>query len=436
METQVTSGAYGHTLNATQVFSPDGKWIVYDTRNADTHIARTDGIEKVNIETGETVRLYTTENQTLYGPGVGAAAWNPVDNRIVFIHGLVDCNERKPYGFTRRFGALVDADHAGPIFRHAEARRVDGQLLPGTSRGGTHAHSWSGDGQWISFTYNDFLMASLEQSSRGKVRDLRTVGVMISRQPVAVSPENADNFSGTYFTVIAADVTETPAPGSDEIDRAFDECWIGDHGYTDNNGQTHPRAIAFQGNVRAVDGTTVTEVFVADLVDGMVRPGTYPLEGTPTSRQGVPVGWSQRRVTFTTTRKHPGIQGPRVRLRTSPDGSTIYFPMKDDQGIVQLFAVPTVGGDVRQLTQLQYSIQWQFNVSPDGGDISMIAGNRIWIFNLSGGVIEPVTKRHDDATAPVTGALWSPSGKTLVYNRYVPEGDTSFLQIFKVDLLK
>jgi hypothetical protein len=110
--------------------------------------------------------------------------------------------------------------------------------------------------------------------------------------------------------------------------------------------------------------------------------------------------------------------------------------MKDDQGIVQLFAVPTVGGDVRQLTQLQYSIQWQFNVSPDGGDISMIAGNRIWIFNLSGGVIEPVTKRHDDATAPVTGALWSPSGKTLVYNRYVPEGDTSFLQIFKVDLLK
>jgi hypothetical protein len=434
-EIQVTSGSYGHTLNATQVFSPDGKWIVYDTRNEDTHIARTNGIESVNIETGETIRLYTTTNQTVHGPGVGAAAWNPVDNRIIFIHGLVDCDEIKPYGFTRRFGALINADRPGEVFKHAEARRIDDPLLPGSLRGGTHAHSWSGDGQWISFTYNDFLMASLEGSAPGTARDLRTIGVMTPARAVVVSPENADNFSGAFFTTVAAFVTENPTPGSDEIDRAFDECWVGRQGYKDNKGQQRVRAVAFQGNVRTVGGTTVTEVFIADLGEEEIVDGASPIEGTGISRPGVPAGWSQRRLTFTTARKYPGIQGPRMRLRTSPDGSTIYFPMKDDQGIVQLCAVPTVGGEMRQLTQLPGSLQWQFNVSPDGKDISLIAGNRIWIYNLSTGALKPVTDRHEDTTAPATGALWSPSGKTLVYNRYISERDTAFLQIFKTDLL-
>ncbi|MBT1712553.1 DUF3748 domain-containing protein, partial [Fulvivirgaceae bacterium PWU5] len=59
-EQQLTSGKYGHTLNATQVFSPDDQWVVYDTRNDDTHIGRTDGIEMVNVTTGKVVRLYTT----------------------------------------------------------------------------------------------------------------------------------------------------------------------------------------------------------------------------------------------------------------------------------------------------------------------------------------------------------------------------------------
>ena len=36
-EKQLTFLAQGHTLNNLQVFSKDGKWIVYDTGNDDQH---------------------------------------------------------------------------------------------------------------------------------------------------------------------------------------------------------------------------------------------------------------------------------------------------------------------------------------------------------------------------------------------------------------
>src|SRR5687767_15856084 len=67
----LTTGKYGHTLNATQVFSPDNLWVLYDTRNEDSHIQSTSSIEKVNVETGEVVKVYTVEKQTAFGPGVG-----------------------------------------------------------------------------------------------------------------------------------------------------------------------------------------------------------------------------------------------------------------------------------------------------------------------------------------------------------------------------
>ena len=193
--TMITSGKYGHTLNASQVFSPDGKWVVYDTRNDDTHISRTGAIEKVNLETGEVVILYTTENQTIHGPGVGAVAWHPTQAKIIFIHGLLNCDQENPYGFTRRFGGIIDTDKPSGL-RHAEARSINASLIPGALRGGTHAHTWSGDGEWISFTYNDHLMALQQDATAGAVKDLRTIGVMAPLKKVNVPEEDAEEFSG------------------------------------------------------------------------------------------------------------------------------------------------------------------------------------------------------------------------------------------------
>jgi Tol biopolymer transport system component len=452
-EIQLTNGKHGHTLNATQIFSPDGKWLVFDTRNDDTHISRTGSICKLNIATKEIVELYKTKNQSIHGPGVGAAAWNPVNDSIIFIHGLLNCNEEKPYSFTRRFGAIISGNHeAGenaeigvPQSSHngtaAEGRNIQEPLTKGALRGGTHAHTWSADGKWISFTYNDYLIECLEKTSSSERKDLRTIGVMTMVENIHEDHEAgenaeievrqqcpAENFRGSYFAVITAEVTENPKFGSDEIERAFDECWLGKNGYIKEDGSQQARAIAFQGNVRSPDGTLVTEVFIADIPNDITQSfADKPLEGTLNTRPNVPAGFTQRRVTFTTERKHPGLQGPRFRLRSSADGSQIYFLMKDDNDIVQIYSVNSAENTeniitnqpLKQITNFKYSVQSQFNLSPDDKYISVVSNKQIYLVRTQDGSTTSVGERYSEREAPINGIHWSPDGESLIYNRYV-----------------
>jgi hypothetical protein len=467
-EIQLTNGKHGHTLNATQIFSPDGKWLVFDTRNDDTHISRTGSICKLNIATKEIVELYKTKNQSIHGPGVGAAAWNPVNDSIIFIHGLLNCGKEKPYSFTRRFGAIISGNHEagknaeirvlqssqnGTV---AEGRSIQEPFTKGALRGGTHAHTWSADGKWISFTYNDYLMECLEKTSSSERKDLRTIGVMTMVESIYEdheAGENAENFRGTYFAVVAAEVTEKPKFGSDEIERAFDECWLGKNGYIKEDGSQQTRAIAFQGNVRSKDGALVTEVFIADIPNDITQSlAGKPLEGTLDARPNVPAGFTQRRITFTTERKHPGLQGPRFRLRSSADGSLIYFLMKDDNGIVQIYSVSSAENTkniitnqpLKQITNFKYSVQSQFNLSPDDKYISVVSNNQIYLVSTQNettaqraaswsqdGSTTSVGERYSEKEAPINGVHWSPDGKSLIYNRYVFIEDDYYIQIFK-----
>jgi WD40 repeat protein len=270
---------------------------------------------------------------------------------------------------------------------------------------------------------------------QGVSKDLRTIGVMSPIRKVSVSEETAEQFSGNYFTVVAATVTEHPRAGSDEIDKAFDECWVGKNGYVKTDKSQQKRAVAFQGNVKDRNGNIVTEVFVSDIPDDITKAvDGNPLEGTADTRPNVPLGLTQRRITFTADRKFPGLQGPRFWLRTSPDGKEVYFLMKDNEGLVQVFQVNTNGGAIRQVTAIGSSIQSQFNVSPDGRTLAFIAGNSIWITDISSGKSTRLTAENPQPEAPVLGVLWSNDGRTLVFNRYVKEGDGRYLQIFKLNL--
>src|SRR5690606_39209202 len=178
----------------------------YDTRNDDTQIGRTGSIEMVNTETGEVEVLYQTTNQTDAGPGVGAATFSPTQDRVLFIHGIRNADASRPYGMTRRTGVAVDVAHPGkPIFM--DARDITPPFTEGALRGGTHAHSWSGDGKWISFTYNDYLMEQLAKTDT-TVRDLRTVGIMVPRYVAVGRDRTLENNSGAHFSVIVTDVTE------------------------------------------------------------------------------------------------------------------------------------------------------------------------------------------------------------------------------------
>nr|WKN35650.1 DUF3748 domain-containing protein [Tunicatimonas sp. TK19036] len=416
-EIQLTDGAQGHCLHNTQCFSPDNQWIVYDSRNHDTLISSTGSIEMVHVETGEIKEIYQTSNQTAFGPGVGAATFSPTSYQVLFIHGIRNADEHNPYGFTRRTGVSIKtAEPFRPIFM--DARDIAEPFTAGALRGGTHAHTWSGDGQWISFTYNDFIVQ----------QDLRTVGVMAPFGPVAVPDDGSlENNSGALFSVVVADITENPVPGSDEIDKAFDEGWIGTEGYQKEDGRWQKRAIAFQGNVKDSSGHTKTEVFVLDLPEDITQaqPG-QPLAGTTSTRPNVPAGVEQRRITFT----EQGIAGPRHWLRTTHNGSLIGFLAKDKQGVVQIFGVSPNGGKIRQLTFNAFPVEGPFNFSPDGKYVAYPADRSIYITELETGITYRASQQFSEEEAPVGGVSWSGDGQMLAYNRYVGKGAGRFLQIF------
>ncbi len=424
-ETQLTHDRYGHFLNSTQVFSPDDEWIVYDTRNDDGGIGVTGSIEMVNVSTGKIQALYHTQHQTQYGPGVGAATFSPADPTVLFIHGIRNANEEHPYGFTRRTGvAIHTARPFEPVFM--DARNITPPFTPGALRGGTHAHSWSGDGQWISFTYNDYIMEQLSKTDTA-VKDLRTIAVMMPGRVTVPDDGAMENNNGAYFSAVVAKVTENPEPGSDEIDKAFDEGWIGSKGYQKPDGSRQHRAVAFQGNVRNEKNETIAEVFVTDIPDDITQasPGSY-LEGTAHTRPDLPSGVVQRRITYS----REGIQGPRHWLRTTPDGTLILFMAKDQKGITQVFGVSPNGGPVSQITFNDFSIQGPINISPDGSYVSYIADNSVFITGLQTHASERLTPRDSTEEAPFGAAIWSNNGQTLAFNRRVKKEGKPYIQIF------
>ncbi|HRN56631.1 MAG TPA: DUF3748 domain-containing protein [Agriterribacter sp.] len=424
-ETQLTHDSYGHFLNSTQVFSPDDEWIVYDTRNDDGGIGVTGSIEMVNTATGKIQPLYHTQHQTKYGPGVGAATFSPVDHTVLFIHGIRNAGEAHPYGFTRRTGvAIHTARPFEPVFM--DARNITPPFTAGALRGGTHAHSWSGDGQWISFTYNDFIMEQLAKTD-STVKDLRTIGVMMPQKVTVPDNGTLENNNGEYFSAVVAKVTETPEPGSDAIDKAFDEGWIGSKGYQKANGNWQHRAVAFQGNVRNEKNETIAEVFVTDIPDDITQPapGSY-LEGTAHSRPDLPAGVVQRRITHTPG----GIQGPRHWLRTTPDGTLILFMAKDPKGIIQVFGVSPNGGSISQITFNEFSVQGPINISPSGSYVSYIADNSVFITGIQTHSSERLTARSTDEDAPFGAVIWSNNSRTLAFNRRVKKAGKPYIQIF------
>ena len=436
-EIQLTNDPAGHCINSTQCWSPDDQWIVFDSRNTDAGIISAGKIAAVKVSDKEIKILYTTKGQTNFGPGVGAATWSPGANRVLFIHGIRNADKNRPYGATRRTGVAIDVDRPlVPIWM--DARDIDPPFTPGALRGGTHAHSWSGDGQWISFTYNDYLLEQAEKAGSA-VKDLRTIGIMVPGKKVAVSKrhnsQNNDSLednNGELFAFPIAWVTDDPAPGTDAIDRAFDECWIGRNGYHKADGALQHRAIAFQGNLREKDGTRKTEIFVADIPDTVVTSAAaMPPETDPARRMPVPPGISQRRISFTGKGVSPV---PRHWLRSTPDGALIGFLAADEHDTIQLFGISPNGGVVHALTHNTFSITGPFNFSPDGKFVAYAGDNSVWITTLTDGHTERVTERYSDDQRPDGAVVWSNDGSMLCYNRRIRTGKQGFWQIFVLKL--
>lgn len=438
MEEQLTFGSQNHDLDNNDNFAPDDSWLAFDTRVDAGAIISNAVIGKVNLADGVVSEIYREPSPKPWGPGVGAANVNPVDGSVSFIRGLSSAIVDRSYDLCRRGGACSRLTESNASI-WIDSRDVIPPFTPGALRGGTHRHEWSNDGQWIGFTYNDAILAEMEERT-GRKLDLRTVGVATAiKNDQPLVPEGKENHQGEWFSVVAVRVVPEPQPGSDEISRAFEDGWVGDSGYRKSDGSWQKRARAFLGNIRTKGGQEHTEVFIVDLPDQIDVPSEEgPLEGTIDTMPSPPFGTVQRRLTFTEDRAFPGVSlVPRHWVRSSRDGEWIVFLAKDDDGIVQANIVSPRGGPIRQVTRQATPIQSSVRWSPDGRRVLYVCGNAVTVCDaLPDSVSFGQSNTLTSPTREVPESpVWSRNGKTIAFNRQVVATDgVWYKQIFLIHL--
>jgi len=164
-ERQITASAKNHELDNNDNFSPDGRFLCYDTRETvGPGIDNGQTIEMVEIDTGQETVLYKPAASVIGSrpaPGIGAVSFSPVENQVIFIHGplVEELGERGPYGKPNRTGAIEPADGTGRVtWPDKRDIAIDRDTQPGAHRGGKHRHEFTLDGRRIGFTYDDFLL--------------------------------------------------------------------------------------------------------------------------------------------------------------------------------------------------------------------------------------------------------------------------------------
>ena len=389
---QVTFAPRNHQLTNTRTWTPDSQWLVFDVRPSGASFTG-ETIERVNVNSGTVETVY----HATQGARVGVVTVHPTQERYVFIHGPEQPDAQWQYDFHHRRGVVA---FQGAV-ENLDAMDITAPYTPGALRGGSHVHVYSPNGQFVSFTYNDHVL-----HERDPALDLRNVGVAAPYGPVTPQGKHPREYSGSHWCVLVSRTTPTPVPGSDEINRAYEEGWVGNH------------ALAFIGDTLAENGDKVPELFIVDLPQdeaGWKQPGGGPLAGTATTMPAPPAGVSQRRLTFTHHRRYPGLVNvPRYWVRANPQATAIAFLMCDDAGVVQLWLISPQGGEPRQLTYHASGIQSAFNWHPSGEWLGFVLEDRIACCHAGTGDITFLTKVH--AHAPSADAIvFSPDGKQIAW---------------------
>ena len=404
-EKQITFSPRHHQLTNSNVWTADSQWLAFDVRPSGASFT-SDTIERVNVESGEVEVLYRATD----GAHVGVVTVSPdLPPRYLCIHGPEQPDADWHYDFHHRRGVIVQNGRA----QNLDACDITPPFTPGALRGGSHVHLFSPDGSRVSFTYNDHVMHEKDVKE-----DLRNVGVAVPLRAVAPVKQHPREYDGSHFCVLISRTTATPQPGSDEINRAYEEGWIGTRGYQKEDGSWQRWAIAFIGDTLSAAGEKQPEVFIVDLPEALedyARPGDDPLEGSENGLPAPPAGVQQRRLTFTTR----GLaQQPRHWLRSAPDGSAIAFLMADAHGVIQLWTVSPNGGTPRQVTQLAQGVQSAFSWHPQGAAIAFISDDRVMRCDISSGACQPLTERGEQ---PPSGdaVVWSPDGRQIAFMREV-----------------
>ncbi|MCS2170885.1 DUF3748 domain-containing protein [Scandinavium sp. TWS1a] len=388
---QITFTSRHHQLTNTQTWTADSEWLVFDVRPSGASFTGKT-IERVNIHSGETDVIYTAPD----GAHVGVVTVHPQDERYVFIHGPENPDDSWQYDFHHRRGVVTLQGKT----HNLDAMDITPPFTPGALRGGSHVHVYSPNGELVSFTYNDHVM-----HERDPALDLRNVGVAAPYGPVTPQGHHPREYAGSHWSVLISQTTLTRQPGSDEINRAYEEGWVGN------------TQLAFIGDTLSLSGEKVPELFIVTLPTdeaGWKQTGDAPLCGTEKSLPAAPAAVIQRRLTFTHDHAYPGLVNvPRHWVRCNPQGDSIAFLMRDDAGVVQLWLIAPEGSGMRQLTQCS-GIQSAFNWHPSGQALGFVLEDRIAMCDVQSGDIRFLTADHEN---PPSGdaVVFSPNGKAVAW---------------------
>jgi len=413
---QLTFAPRNHQLTNINTWTPDSRWLVFDVRPSGASFTGKT-IERVNIESGELEVIYQAHHEA----HVGVVTVNPCPPaRYVFIHGPENPDAQWHYDFHHRRGVVVSGGQA----ENLDAMDITPPGTPGALRGGSHVHVWSPDGTRLSFTYNDHVLHEYNP-----VLDLRNVGVALPWGPVHPPCHHPREYSGSHWCALVSQTTPVPRPGSDDINRAYEEGWVGNNGYLKADGAHQRWALAFIGNTLAQSGAEVPELFIVDLPENEAdwkRAGAVPLQGAATQMPAPPLGVKQRRLTFTHGRRYPGLATmPRHWIRSDPGGEHLAFLMRDDNGLAQIWLISPAGGEPHQLTHSISGVASAFNWHPSGHWLGFVQGKQIVMCDASSGGIKALTEILPDAPS-ADAVVFSPDGKHIAWMQEVD----GFRQLF------
>src|SRR6185503_2075787 len=174
----------------------------------------------VNVRTGEVREVYRAKN----GAHCGVVTFHPRENKVVFILGPENPTPDWQYGMFHRQGVIVPTDKrsGAALAMNLDARDITPPLTPGALRGGSHVHVYDAAGDWVSFTYEDHVLAVLDAGRTNRSHDAnqRNIGVSIPARPVTVPRTGPRNHDGSTFSTLVTRTVNNPRAGSDEISRA------------------------------------------------------------------------------------------------------------------------------------------------------------------------------------------------------------------------
>ncbi len=420
-------------------WTADSRSIVIDLRDDET---RFDSPAIVQVDLGDTPHpahggttcpapLRAIHRDAQAAP-CGVPTCSPCDDRVVFIQADPTGNDGWNYCAWHRRGLLIDLANpgwSGPL----DARDILPPFTAGALRGGTHLHTFNQHATAIVSTYEDHVLAASTAATAQQNR--RCIAVHLLDHPVT-PPQHQRNHAGSSFSVLVTRLHDQPQPDSDQINWATGEAWLAGTG----------NRIAFQGTVCDRHGREVVELFRVELPDrladltgrttdgaGMPRADT-PGASNPLARPAVPAGVRQRRLTFTTERKHPGLVGPRHWAVGSPDGSQIGCYLADEHGTPQFWTVASEGGTPQQITHDTPPPTSPFTWHPDGTQVAYHADGSVMLVDLVKGTMRRLTQRLAAGGPTHHACVFSPNGRQIAYLQPVTEALQTFNQLHVVAL--